>query len=847
MNILQHLAAANDAPCLIFPDRVLSYAALKAKVDARLSAIGPARALLAVEAVASEDFIVTYLAGLAGGHAMALLPRGDEAALRQLEAVFAPAIPWREDGGWRMIRHGGWEQPRLHPDLAVMLATSGSEGKPRWVRLSHANLTANAGSIGEYLALSAKDRVAHTLPFHYCYGLSVLNSHLAAGASMAFCGESVVTPGFLDRAAEMGVTGLSGVPYSYELLERIGFRERIWPALRYMTVAGGKLSPDLVSLYDGALKSRAGQFFVMYGQTEATARMAYVPPEMLSRHPDCIGIPIPGGRFRLLDEKGRLITRAGEKGDLFYTGPNVMMGYATARVDLARGAGLAELATGDIASLTEDGLLRIEGRARRFSKIAGLRIGHEALEWALKDRGLTGAVAGPDEAITRHIEGAVGRDVQALAAEAAGIPARHIRLRSQAALPRLASGKIDYRALAATAAAEPPEEQAGETLLEEFRAAFYPKAVQAEDSFDSLEGDSLAYVQASLAVENRLGFLPEGWEEMPIARLERMVPASPSASGWLARIESHIVMRAAAILLIVVHHATLWPIPGGAAALLLMVGFGFARFRREQLFGGRTASFLLPMLRNLLPYFVVVAGYAVAWGTLPWASLLLAGNLGFADPGQKTMLPFQFWFVEAYAQLCLVMAAGFSLAPVRRAVRRHPFALAMGLVVFAFGLRYAVPFIYDIGGRKIFLLTSVLWLPALGWCAFFAESRRQKLALLALAGFLCPFAAYTGGNWQGAWIMYMMQIGVLAVLLGLPHIRLPRLLAPAVMLISASSYHIYLFHRTVPELRGLDQMGARGPVASMAVGLVCGVGAMALQRALFSRLGRGFGLAPRTA
>ncbi len=846
MNILQHLAAANAAPCLLLPGRVLSYAALKAKVDARLAGIGRSRALLAIEAVASEDFIVTYLAGLAGGHAMALLPPGDEAARRQFEADFAPAITFREDGGWRMIRHGGEDQPCLHPDLAVMLATSGSEGRPRWVRLSRANLSANAGSIAEYLGLSATDRVAHTLPFHYCYGLSVLNSHLAAGASLALCGESVVAPGFLERAAELGVTGLSGVPYSYELLERIGFRQRIWPALRYMTVAGGKLAPDLVSLYDAALKSRGARFFVMYGQTEATARMAYVPPEMLSRHPDCIGIAIPGGRFRLQDENGRQITRPGEKGELFYSGPNVMMGYAMARAGLARGADCAELATGDIASLTDDGLLRIEGRARRFSKIAGLRIGHEALEWALKDRGLTCAVTGTDEAITLHLEGAGGRDVQAMAAEAAGIPARHIRLRSLAMLPRLASGKIDYRALAA--AAEPAAEQAsGETLLEEFRAAFYPRAVQPEDSFDSLEGDSLAYVQASLAVENRLGFLPEGWEAMPIARLEGLRAAAPARSGATARIESHIVMRAAAILLIVVHHATLWPIPGGAAALMLMVGFGFARFHREQLFEGRTASFLLPMLRNLLPYFVIVAGYAMAWGTLPWASLLLAGNFGFADPAQRTMLPFQFWFVEAYAQLCLVLAAVFTLAPVRGAVRRHPLALAMALVVFAFALRYAVPFLHDIGGRKIFLLTYVLWLPALGWCAFFAESRGHKLALLALAGFLCPFAAYTGGNWQGAWIMYMMQFGVLAVLLGLRHIRLPRLLAPAVMLISASSYHIYLFHRIVPELLGLDQMGALGPVASIAVGLVCGVGAMAVQRALFSRLGRGFGLSPRTA
>jgi acyl-CoA synthetase (AMP-forming)/AMP-acid ligase II/peptidoglycan/LPS O-acetylase OafA/YrhL len=828
VNILKHLSAQNPASALVFPDHAVSYGELARRVDAMAQRMAGARRLVALDTQPGEDFIVSYLAALKADHAVALLPPGDAEAAGTFHRDFTPEITFAFTGQeWRMTESATRARRPIHPDLAVMLATSGSEGRPRWVRLSRANIAANAESIVTYLGLTARDRAPQTLPFHYSYGLSVLHSHLVAGGSMAFCGSSVIEDGFIDTAERLGCTGLSGVPFTFELLERISLRERMWPALRYMTVAGGRLSPNLVSLYAEAMAQHGGAFFAMYGQTEATARMAYLPPAQAAAHPDCIGIAIPGGSFRI----------EGREGELFYSGPNVMMGYATARRDLSRGAEIGELATGDIAAMTEAGLIRLVGRAKRFSKIAGLRIGHEAIEWALRARGITCAVTGNDEAITVHAE-ATEQDVIRHAAEAAAIPQRYVRLVRLEALPRLASGKVDYRACAAPAAPAPSTPMAS-SLLEEFRATFYPRAVTAKDSFESLEGDSLAYVQVSLAIEAQLGRLPEGWEAMSVAQLDALrARTTARQTSWLGRIESHVALRAAAILAIVLHHASNWPIPGGAMVLMMLVGYGFARFHREALFAGRVSAILQPMLRNLIPYAVVLVCFAVAWEQVPWASVFLMGNLGFADPAKGTMLPFQYWFVEAYAQLCLMAALAFCFAPVRQAVARWPFAVAFVAMLLAFGLRYGVPMIYDLGLRKIFLLTYVLWLPLLGWTAYFARRTSQKLMLLAALAVICPVSATLGGNWTGAWVMNMVQIPVMAVLLFLPTIRLPRLVLPGLMLIAASSYHIYLFHLIIPELLKLGSFGGWGIAASVVIGAMTGIAAASLQRHALAGLSR---------
>jgi acyl-CoA synthetase (AMP-forming)/AMP-acid ligase II len=440
----------NDARALSFPaERVLTYGDLACRIADFSPRLGHAKKLIALEAHSSEHAIVAYLSALKGGHAVALLPPGRDEVLAEFCASFDPHFVYRQrDGRWRLeVREDARAEP--HPDLALLLATSGSEGRAKWVRLSARNLEANARSIRSFLKLAESDVAALGLPIHYSYGLSVLNSHLAAGASVSVICKSIIDPGWLDEVTGSGCTNFAGVPYSYELLEQIRFRQRAHP-FRFMTCAGGRLPPDLVRAYADHMKSAGGRFFVMYGQTEATARIAYLPPEEAATSPDCIGIAIPDGELFLVDDKEQRVKEPRRVGELVYSGPNIMMGYAHNMRDLRRSSELTSLRTGDLAMRTEAGHYRVTGRLTRFSKIAGVRIDHAALEDVCRQGGIEAAIFGEDSRLCVFHTASRGDETAAvLLAKATRLPASHFDIHFIAQLPRSAAGKIDYPALKA--------------------------------------------------------------------------------------------------------------------------------------------------------------------------------------------------------------------------------------------------------------------------------------------------------------------------------------------------------------------------------------------------------------
>jgi long-chain acyl-CoA synthetase len=342
--------------------------------------------------------VVAYLSCLRHQRPLLLLdPALPKAQLEQLVKRLEIVALIYEQGEMSRISTSAF---RARTDLALLLSTSGSTGSPKSVMLSPVNLQANARSICEYLPMLATDTAITSLPLHYSYGLSVLNSHLLLGAKVVLTDYSVMNKEFWQLVNLHQVSSLAGVPFSYQMLKTLRFERLPLPALRYLTQAGGKLTPELTSYLQQLSAERPCPIFLMYGQTEATARIAFLPPEHLTRHAECIGHAIPGGELLLRDPVERtLIDQALTPGELCYRGANVMLGYATNASELRTTHQLDELSTGDLAERLPNGLFRIVGRLNRMLKIQGKRWTLDHLETTLNSQGLKVICTGRDDLI----------------------------------------------------------------------------------------------------------------------------------------------------------------------------------------------------------------------------------------------------------------------------------------------------------------------------------------------------------------------------------------------------------------------------------------------------------------
>ncbi len=384
--------------------------------------------------------MVAYLGALYKRDAVLLLDASLAEPLKQQFAVhYAP--DWIFDEALQLCESE--QSTNIDPQLAVLLSTSGSTGNPKLVRLSYANLQANAHSIATYLQLGADERPITTLSPAYSYGLSVINSHLLKGCTILLTDESIITANFWNLFRQYEATSFAGVPYIYQMLYRLRFHTIELPSLRYFTQAGGRLSETLITYFNDSADSRHIPFFIMYGQTEATARISFVPPHQLPTKIGSIGIAIPDGNLHLDSETGELI----------YTGPNVMLGYAEQREDLALGdVQQGVLNTGDLARQDEDGYFWIVGRMKRFMKLYGLRMNLDDLERFIESVALMPvACISHDEKLAIVTEGSLcEEDKQSIKQQLKaqyGIHHTSIELHALQKLPRLSSGKIDYTSL----------------------------------------------------------------------------------------------------------------------------------------------------------------------------------------------------------------------------------------------------------------------------------------------------------------------------------------------------------------------------------------------------------------
>lgn len=285
------------------------------------------------------------------------------------------------DTGYSLLKTGYDHAYELYDELALLLTTSGSTGSPKLVRQSYKNIKANTKSIVEYLELDETERPITTLPMNYTYGISILNTHLYVGASIILTDKTIMQREFWQQFKENVATSFGGVPYIYEMLAKLRFFRMNLPSLRTMTQAGGKLSPELHKQFAEYAEQNGKHFVVMYGQTEATARMAYLPYDKALEKYGSMGIAIPGGRFELIDVNGEVITKPEVTGELVYYGDNVTLGYAQCGEDLAKGDEWhGRNVTGDMAKRDADGYYYVTGRKKRFLKIFGSRVNLDETE-----------------------------------------------------------------------------------------------------------------------------------------------------------------------------------------------------------------------------------------------------------------------------------------------------------------------------------------------------------------------------------------------------------------------------------------------------------------------------------
>ncbi len=785
-----------DRTALIGSGHCLTYRSLVAEAEVwttsarTLLPMTVTRPLVALEMPRSIAAITAYVGCLRAGWPVILLAEAEADRHSAILTTFAPNLVVTGPDATPTLADP--TQAAFCDDLAVLLSTSGTTGASKLVKLSATNLHSNARAIVEYLGVRPDDTTITTLPLHYSYGMSVLHTHLFTGARLVISDAALTDPDFWSLARQHDITSLALVPTQFEVLKKTAFDDATLPRLRYMTQAGGRLDADIARHFAQRAGNRGWQIFLMYGQTEAAPRMAYLPPNLAGVQPDGIGQAIPGGRLWIEDPNGQKITTPHTAGELVYQGPNVMIGYAQTRADLATPRMTDILRTGDIAQQDGTGLFRIVGRQSRFVKLNGLRIGLDDVERTLRQDGHRVLASGDDTGIVLFVDGPTGT----LAADLAtrfGLMQSQVHATSLTDPPLLSSGKVDHARLRlmaadiiATAAPNPDGRGLSDTLTKVLRTP----DINPDLTFRDLGGDSLAYLEVELFLMKTYGHVPDNWDETPIAILEgRLTTAAPKTRVTWQSIGIDVPIRVFAIIWVIMLHTTPIGNGGGVFALTMLIGHSLARHQRLALQTGRVWRVLDAMLRPILVAYFALLVLMLAKFDISWKWFALIANFPAAfDRIIQPDLFFPYWFVAAYAQVILLVALLFLLRPVRTQVAKDPFRA--GLVATAV-LTVILAFLPDfgLGARLIRLPHGMLQLVGIGWCVAFAVTRRQKLAALGLI-----FGSYLLVWLETGITVQEAILGTPLLLLLVPRVRLPALMARALMQLGALSLYIYLLH-----------------------------------------------------
>jgi acyl-CoA synthetase (AMP-forming)/AMP-acid ligase II len=813
-----------ERPALFVTDNYVTYKELNQLCELFANQLPKEKKLVLLDADNSLESIVALYGALKKGHGVLLCERGNAVLKQKLCERFKPELIFEKRGSsWELSQRKHNYSPALHKDLAFLLTTSGSTGDPKCVRLSKTNILSNTDAISSYLSISETDRSLLLLPIFYCFGLSVLNTHLSKGACVYIQGPSVDDTTFFRYLTEKKITNFSGVPHTFELLARKGFLKKHLSSVRYIAQAGGKLRKDLVIAYDSWARTNEANFFVMYGQAEASPRIAYVPPSMLADNPDCIGCPIPGGQLCLMDTEEQEITQAGIEGELIYRGPNVMMGYAENALDLSKGKEIDVLRTGDIGVLTETNLFKVTARKKRICKIYGKRYNLDKIEQVLRTIDSSAVCLSNDTILFIASENKVSEKLVSLASSKFNFPHSNISTLYYNKIPVLASGKTDYSTIVKDSQEKICEKErvdkgsATEALLEAYQSDFIENKVTKNDSFVSLGGDSLTYVAISVNIERIIGSLPEKWEKKTIGELATV--ASTKSNSLFSTIEMGVFLRAISIVAIVFQHLIHTPV-GGATILLFVSGYNFSRFHLDNFLEGNFKPTLFNLIKNiLLPYWAILLFY----NFLSRQGVNFQINFNFftdcfliGNYFHYSFYPFPTWFIQVLSQVIAFLSLILLIPAIRKYAKRNTQLFIMTLVMAAI----------------IYRLVDSIWLmemfPTKGadqrtaWGAWiflfgllvnrFPSSSGKKITTIALILLTVFF-------WYGD----LSRVAVLSsggcLLIWRKNISIPNAVVKPIQLLSSASLYIYISH-----LKGIvPYLIMFGGIVQAVVGIVQGL------------------------
>lgn len=346
----------------------------------------------------------------------------------EIELSYAPHIYSRSK--FNIYRTNCYMTETPNSELAILVNTSGSTSTPKFVKLSYDNLACNTRQITEYLPIDNNSFAGPPPPLSYVYGLSVLNTHLIKGGQIALCNYSVVTQEYWDFVLSLKITNLNGVPYFYEVLQKLNFYPALKNRLHFLTQAGGRLNDiireRLISEFSNS------KIFIMYGQSEATARISYLPYNKITEKRGSVGLAVSGGKISI------------NQGEIIYEGNNIFKGYAYGVNDLTELEKIDILHTGDLGYLDRDGYLYITGRKSRFIKLPGKRLSLDDCEKQLINSGYECAIVQIDDKMKIYV---VGDCTKKELSHILGLSTIYFDLIPIQELPRTINGKIHYAKL----------------------------------------------------------------------------------------------------------------------------------------------------------------------------------------------------------------------------------------------------------------------------------------------------------------------------------------------------------------------------------------------------------------